>query len=69
MNELVKQFLEFGKNTQLRNVSNRPIKAFDAVIINPDKNFDLGNGLVANPKLIDLRMAHGYANAQKAFLV
>lgn len=69
MNELVQQFTEFGKNIQLRSVSNRPIKAFDAIVVNPDRNVEMGNSLVANEKLIDQRIAHGYANAQKAFLV
>lgn len=69
MNELVQQFREYGKNVQLRSVSNRPIKAFDAIVVNPDRNVEMGNSLVANEKLIDQRIAHGYANAQKAFLV
>ncbi len=69
MNELVQQFGEFGKNVQLRSASKRPIKAFDAIVVNPDRNVEMGNSLVANEKLIYQRMAHGYANAQKAFLV
>lgn len=69
MNDLVKQFTEFGKNAQLRSPNNRPIKAFDAIVVNPDRNLEMGSSLVANEKLIYQRMAHGYANAQKAFLV
>jgi len=69
MNDLVKQFTGFGKNVQLRTGDNRPIKAFDAIVVNPDRNVDMGSSLVANEKLIYQRMAHGYLNAQKAFLV
>jgi NTE family protein len=65
INELVYQATQSGSGLQLRNQDNRPIKAFEAVIISPDRNVDMGSSLVANDKLITQRMAHGYANAQK----
>lgn len=64
INDLVKQAEASGKGLQLRGSNNRPIKAFDAVVICPERGVDLGSPLVANEKLITHRLGHGYDRAK-----
>lgn len=67
INDLVKQAQTWDKNIALFDAGTRQIKAFDAVVIQPDKGIDLGSGLVANEKLIHLRVNHGEQMASNAF--
>lgn len=64
INELVKQ--SETANVELKNSQGRVIKSFEAMIINPDKDVDLGSPLVANEKLIQLRIQHGMDQAAKS---
>jgi NTE family protein len=67
INDLIKQIEVANSKIVLKTAQNRPMKAFDAVIINPSRTFELGNPLVANEKLIYQRMAHGFEQAVKSF--
>jgi NTE family protein len=67
MNELIKQVEAWDYEIALFNQNNEQIKSFDSIIINPDIDFDLGNALVANERLITVRMRHGEEMAQKTF--
>ena len=64
LNDVVKQVNEVVPGLTIYNSEKRPIKAFDAVVIGPDKNFDLGNPLIANEAVIRKRMDHGFKQAQ-----
>ncbi|MEZ4921887.1 MAG: patatin-like phospholipase family protein [Crocinitomicaceae bacterium] len=69
MNDLVKQAKAWDEEIVLFDSGTRPFKAFDAVVIQPHKEMDLGHGLVANEKLVALRMDHGQMMAKLAFKV
>ncbi len=64
INDLVKQ--SENAKVELKNPQGRVIKSFEALIINPDKDVDLGSPLVANEKLIKLRIQHGIDQAAKS---
>jgi len=65
VNEIVKQAEAWDGEITLFNSHKQPIKAFDAVVIGPDTDADLGNALVANKKLITKRYDHGYEKAAR----
>lgn len=67
INELVKQTKQVCDNVILKNKHAKELKAFDAVVINPHKDIDLGSALVANEDLISYRILHGRAMAKEAF--
>jgi NTE family protein len=67
INELVKQTKQVYDNVILKNKYVKKLKAFDAVVINPHKDIDLGSALVANEDLISYRILHGRAMAKEAF--
>jgi NTE family protein len=67
INELVKQTKQVCDNAILKNRYAKELKAFDAVVINPHKDIELGSALVANEELINYRMLHGKAMAKEAF--
>jgi len=60
INELVKQAKAWDNEIALYNSDKRIIKEFDAVVISPSPEVELGNALVVNQKLINLRLEHGY---------
>lgn len=64
INDLVKQ--SEVAQVELKNQNGRVIKSFEAMIINPDKDVDLGSPLVANEKLIQQRIQHGFDQASKS---
>ena len=68
INDLVKQANAWYNQSQpiLFDSNGDQIKAFDAVVIQPEKDIDLGNGLVANEKLINLRLNHGEMMAKRS---
>ena len=66
INDLVKQAQAWDHEIALFDSSTKQIKAFDAIVIQPDKKMDLGNGLVANEKLINQRVHYGRKMARKA---
>ncbi len=65
INDLVKQAKEWDDNIVLFDSGTKAIKEFDTVVIQPDPEMDLGNGLVANQKLVNLRLIHGKEMARK----
>lgn len=67
INEIIKQVESSVSPIDLFTGSNKVLKSFNAVIINPDKDTDLGSPLTANEDLITKRMIHGAKMAQKAF--
>lgn len=67
VNEIVKQVESSDRPIQLYGASKRPLKSFDAIVINPDKELDLGSPLAANERLIEHRLIHGANMAQLAF--
>ena len=67
VNKIVKQAETWDDEIALFNEHNKQIKSFDAVIINPHKDIEMGSSLVANEKLINFRMLHGASMAQIAF--
>ena len=67
INDLVKQAQAWDKEIALFDSGTKQIKAFDVVVIQPNKEIDLGNGLVANEKLINIRLEHGVQMAKGAF--
>lgn len=67
INEVVKQVHEVVPGLTLYNTDRKPIKAFDAIVISPDKNFDLGNPLIANETIIRKRIDHGFQQSQITF--
>lgn len=67
VNEIVKQVENSSHPINLHSGTNTPLKSFEAVIIQPDKDADLGNSLVANERLIEQRAAHGASMAALAF--
>jgi NTE family protein len=67
VNKIVKQAEAWDDEIALFNEHNTQINSFDAVIINPHKDIEMGSSLVANEKLINFRMLHGASMAQIAF--
>ena len=67
VNDIVKQAESWDDDIALYNEHDHQIKSYDAVIINPHKDIDLGSSMVANEKLINHRMIHGASMAQIAF--
>lgn len=67
INELVKQTKQVCEHVVLKNRYAKELKAFDAVVINPHKDIELGSALVANEELINYRILHGRAMAKEAF--
>ncbi|MBI1836434.1 MAG: patatin-like phospholipase family protein [Flavobacteriia bacterium] len=67
INDIAKQVQLVDNKIVLTNSLNRPIKAFEATIINPAFSFELGSPLVANENLINKRIAHGYEQAVRTF--
>lgn len=65
INDLVKQAKAWSKDIVLFDNGTKQIKAFDATVIQPNGDFDLGNGLVANERLIHLRLSHGESMAEQ----
>jgi NTE family protein len=67
INELVKQTKQICDNAILTNKYAKELKTFEAVVINPHKDIELGSALVANEELINNRINHGKAMAKIAF--
>jgi len=67
LNDVVKQVKDVMPGMNLYNAQRKPIRAFDAVVISPDKDFDLGNPLIANENLISKRIDHGFRQARLTF--
>ena len=67
VNNLLKQAEAWDGDIVLHSKNNQVLKPFDAVIISPDKDVELGSALVANEKLIRFRTNHGYTQAENAF--
>ena len=67
INDLLKQTEAWDSEISLFDSNNKEIKVFDSVVIQPEVGIDLGNALVANEKLIQMRLDHGNEMAQKAF--
>lgn len=67
LNNVVKQAQNWRSNHVLRSESNKVIKAFNAIVIQPDSNTNLGNSLVANKELIEKRMKHGERMVKNLF--
>lgn len=64
INDLVKQSEE--SKVELKNQNGRVIRSFEAMVINPDHDVDLGSPLAANEKLINQRIQHGFDQASKS---
>lgn len=60
LNGIIEEAKDWDPEIVLHNRSNKVIKNFEAVIINPAPNFDLGNPLVSSKELINKRYDHGY---------
>lgn len=67
LNKIVNQAQMWDNEITLFNEKDNEIRSFQAVVINPHKDIEMGNPLVANEQLIHHRMAHGKAMAQNAF--
>ena len=67
LNKIVNQVKSWDDEIILYNDRNNEIRSFQAVVINPHKDIEMGNPLVANEQLIHHRMTHGKAMAQNAF--
>jgi len=67
INDLVRQAKVWDKKIVLCESGKKEIKEFDSIVIQPHTDIDLGNGLVANEKLINQRVAHGELMAKLAF--
>ncbi len=68
INDLIKQAQAWDQDIVLFDSGVKQLKAFDAVVIQPHKDMDLGNGLVANEKLINSRVEHGKLMAEEKLL-
>lgn len=66
INDILSQVKQCADNISIKNKFEEELKTFDALVINPDKDVDMGSSLVANQSLIELRMAHGHEMAEKA---
>lgn len=67
VNHLVRQTKAWDNEIALFDKQKRELREFNAVIINPHKDVDLGNALVANEELIEQRMLHGRTMAEFVF--
>lgn len=67
INQLVKQAKQVCDNAVLTNKFSKELKTFDAIVINPDQDIELGSALVATEELINHRVSHGKAMARIAF--
>jgi len=67
INNLIKQAEAWDDEILFYSDKMNALKSFDAVIINPHKDIEMGNALVANEQLTTQRMAHGVKMAQIAF--
>jgi NTE family protein len=67
VNDIVKQVESSDCPIDLYAGTKKPLKSFEAVIISPDKEVDLGSSLAANEQLIEQRLIHGAKMAQLAF--
>jgi len=65
INDLVRQAKHWSQDTILFDEGTTPHKAFESLVIQPDPFIDLGNGLIANERLIGLRVAHGEMMAKQ----
>lgn len=66
INSLVKQAKNQFRDIVLKTRNNRPIVAFDSMVISPEPFFELGNPLVSNEQLIAKRMEHGFEQAKRS---
>jgi len=67
INNLIKQAEAWDNEIVFYSDKMNALKSFDAVIINPHKDIEMGSSLVANEQLINHRMIHGAAMARIAF--
>ena len=67
INNLIKQAEAWDNEIVFYSDKMNALKSFDAVIINPHKDIEMGSSLVANEQLINHRMVHGAAMARIAF--
>lgn len=69
VNHLVEQAQAWDYEIALYNRLKHIVKKFDAVIINPESSFDIGNALVSSKRLVQTRYDHGFEVAanQKYF--
>lgn len=67
INNLIKQAEAWDNEIVFYSNNKEALKSFDAVIINPHKDIEMGSSLVANEQLINHRMLHGAAMARIAF--
>lgn len=65
INDLVRQAKHWSQDAILFDEGTTPHKAFESLVIQPDPSIDLGNGLIANERLIGLRVAHGEMMAKQ----
>lgn len=65
INELVNQVKVNPTCKPLKDKEGNTIREFEHLIIQPNDEIDLGNGLVANEKLIQLRFDHGLNQTSK----
>ena len=63
VNRIVEQVRAWDYEITLHNRLKQVIKKFDAVIINPQPTFGIGNPLVSSKRLIQSRYDHGYQMA------
>ncbi|MCR9171906.1 MAG: patatin-like phospholipase family protein [bacterium] len=67
VNDLVRQSKAWDSEIALFDKQKRELREFNTVIINPHKDVDLGNALVANEELINQRILHGRSMAELMF--
>lgn len=60
VNHLVEQAKAWDYEIVLHNHLKQVVKNFEAVVINPDPSFDIGNPLVSSKRLVQSRYDHGY---------
>lgn len=63
VNHIVEQVRAWDYEKTLHNRLKQVIKKFDAVIINPQPSFGIGNPLVSSKRLVQSRYDHGYQMA------
>ena len=67
INNLIKQGEAWDNEIVFYSDTQEALKSFDAVIISPQKDIEMGSSLVATKQLINHRMLHGTAMARIAF--
>lgn len=67
LNDIIGQLGEHCPDMEILDAEGRPMRSFDAVVIGPHPDVDMGNALVANKTLTHRRIAHGYYQAMNAF--